>query len=85
MGPCRLGFADDQTKLVKLKGVLDVCLPQVPSRLLEQGGGVCLGGKATIQTWVAEDERWMLDVVMLLMMINNKQLPQLALSITVRG
>lgn len=24
VGPCRLGFADDQTKLVKLKGVLDV-------------------------------------------------------------
>ena len=27
VGPCRLGFADDQAKLVKLIGVLDVCLP----------------------------------------------------------
>lgn len=30
VGPCRLGFADDPTKLVKLKGVLDACLPWVP-------------------------------------------------------
>ena len=27
VGPCRLGFADDQTKMGKLKGVLDACLP----------------------------------------------------------
>ena len=27
VGPCRFGFADDRTKLGKLKGVLDARLP----------------------------------------------------------
>ncbi len=61
VGPCRLGSADDQRKLVKVKGVLDACLPQVPSRLLEYGGGACLGRKGIIQTLAAEEERWMVD------------------------